>query len=451
MAYKNNQKIIQPNRHHGKEYTYIMQKMPRYMLPTERVIAGSVTQPALCHNLLKSGVMVRSPQYTRNERADGVEGLKRGRARFKRQIELLNRVQANTSACPEPLDLIYTHNRDDFPQDQEELARQEPRLITERFQGDSLDRFRSGDVKPQDALFNPANTYWFQSDKLLTDQSRFKRLSVRRVAQLTLRIATHCAALLESGVVHLDIKPEHVLILKKDEVPRLVGIGHLAPLDEQGMLSPADPVHAFTTAGFAAPELVSEVGWGQPQSGEAIMLYSLGATCLSLIHTGPQADLCSLWRAGGQGAIEELVNKMMSSSASSAHKRLYQAVSDLLTPDPKARLSKLSLNTLIELMEELRYGARSHISSNERTPAGPQEEMSCQHCHVSFMGHPKRSMFVYRGQAFPLCPEHHSAARERITYNASRCGHEVTELQGLVWARSWMSWHPRARCNDCRD
>jgi len=439
MRYKHKQTLNQSDRQLGKEFNYSMSKMPKHMEPSGRQVNGSVTQPATCTNLLNSKVMVRGPRYTFSERSRGTAGLLDGRRRFVRQVELLNRIQPHTNAFPEPLDLVYVHNRDDFGAHEEELARQEPRLVTELLRGDSLDRF--GDLKGSYSLYNPNNVYWFQhKSKTITDENRFGALSVRRVAQLLARLATHCGALLKARVVHLDLKPEHVFILSKDEVPRLLGLGHLAPLDKAGKLDPKDPVHAFTTAGYVAPELVSDEGWNRPQDGEALMLYSLGAIALSLLYTGPQANLSEIWRFKGREGIDALIQQMRAQRVSKRHKKLYEVIEKLLEPQPQRRKQLMTMTQLVDEMNALRY----------ESPRGPQVEMRCQRCKVRFKGPKEGSYFKYRSERYTLCPEHFKEAHSKTSYVASRCGHTIIEPLGVIWGREWHGWNARARCSDCQ-
>jgi hypothetical protein len=245
MQYKANQVIKQSNEEYGKAYIYQFEHMPKHMNPMHRHVAGVVVQPAVCKNLMDHKVMVRGPQYTIAERSDGKEGIKRGRDRFLRCVNLLNQVQGETVAFPEPLDLIFVHNRDDIGLD-DELARQEPRLVFERLQGDSLERF--GYRKSKLAIYQEDHSYWFDRKLTkITDQNRFKGIQTYRVVRLLRNIAIHCQGLLNQKVVHLDINPSHIHIMHKDEIPRLLGIGHLAPLDRKGHLHPDDPIHAFTS------------------------------------------------------------------------------------------------------------------------------------------------------------------------------------------------------------
>ena len=193
-----------------------------------------------------------------------------------------------------------------------------------------------------------------------------------------------------------------------------------------------------STAGFAAPELISEGSWGEPLDGESIMLYAIGAIGLSLLFTGPRADLCELWRHSGREAIDALIQEMMAQGGQSRNTTLFGLIKQLLEVDPKRRKSSLNLDALIEQLDAIVNGASQGT------------ELTCKRCDQVFQGDPYRAQFPYHKERFTLCPDHLKEARTSRTYIASKCRHNVTEPVGLAWAREWIGWKPLNRCKSCR-
>lgn len=350
MFYKKGQVLQDRQERFGRRQSYKVDHTPSYMDPAKRYTAGILTQLARCEKL-GYRVVIRSTKYTNQERQKGNEGIIAGRNRLKRSLKLLNDVQQETNCFPELIDCIEVHNRDDLSSEDKELASQEPVFVCQWLEGYTLDRFGK---RKKDALYQQDNTYWYKKkvEEIIDDQ-RLNQIDLKRLSRLIRALAIHCRSLLKCSVVHVDLKPEHVLILFKDEVPRLLGIGHLAPLDDRLELSPTDPVHAFTTAGFSAPELMNADTWSQPLDGEALMLYSLGAIALSIFFTGPKADLCEIWRKKGRQGIDDLLQIFISQGQQGNAKKLHftEVISSLLDPNPKQRKAKYNLDKLIDELD----------------------------------------------------------------------------------------------------
>ena len=366
MYYKNGQVLNDRQENLGEPWSYTISHTPRYMNPASRYTTGVITQQAIC-NKLNHKVAIRSPQYTSKERQKGSAGIIEGRNRFRRSLSLLNDVQHETNCFPEPMDLLHVHNRDDFNTDEKHIAAQEPLIVFEWLEGYTLDRF--GSRKGKSALYDSSNRYWFQKKvEQIDEDKRIHQVDLNRLSKLIRALGIHSRNLLRNHVVHIDIKPEHVLILFKDEVPRLLGIGHLAPLDQQFKLSPNDPVHAFTTAGYSAPELMSADTWDQALDGEALMLYSLGAIALSIMYTGPQADLSQIWRTQGRAGIETLLQRLheQSQQANAKKRHFVQLLSALLDPNPQQRKAKCTLAQLIHDLDPFNEQGISSPSWSER-------------------------------------------------------------------------------------
>ena len=401
-------------------------------------------------------VSIRSVHYRKRERDQGIEGYKKGRMRFLRQLDLINRVQSHTVVFPEPLNLLYDYNRFDFnvhKTDIEEFARHEPIIVYQWLNGSTLLNLRPYDAKERSKLWIGESTgrYWFKRKaEPIEDARRFKELETSRFARFMRKVSQLVWVLHQSNVVHLDLKPEHVLMMPQDEVPRLLGMGNLAPL-HHGMLSANDIGLGLGTAGYVAPELVDPKQWHQDFNGEAIMLYSLGATMLSVILTGPQWNLTNTWIEKGRSGIDELLAMLSRCTHNRQNDTLLTLIRKMMIPNPKERLKAINLRSVIRELKiiadhNLRYnGGSSHVSSSNHG-----ESMTCRACQISFRGSKKRNTFTYHNHTFTLCPTHIKEAYQKKSYTAPVCGHSVTELQGVIWAREWSGYAARKYCQkDC--
>ena len=111
---------------------------PRYQVrsaPTGQPWDGTDRQRARDERYENRRVTIRTTRYTNVERTMGDEGIKRGRFRLRRQIALLNRLDA--VVFPEPLDCFEDTNREENFLDSA-LRDHEPVLIYQFLTGTDL-------------------------------------------------------------------------------------------------------------------------------------------------------------------------------------------------------------------------------------------------------------------------------------------------------------------------
>ena len=403
---------------------------PRYQVrsaPTGQPWDGTDRQRALDERYENRRVTIRTTRYTNVERTMGDEGIKRGRFRLRRQIALLNRLDA--VVFPEPLDCFEDTNREENFLDSA-LRDHEPVLIYQFLTGTDVaelikQRYFLGRMEQDDGRVPP------------------HRFQVTRVARLLVRVVGLLQPLLDARIAHIDLQPAHFLLSERDEIPRLLGPGHLVELDGEGRVVDDDPCLRFTTAGFAAPELVSPAAsWGQGVFGEAVMLYGLGATMLC-IASGAPLRLPDLVRADGVPGVGDwikgLEQDLRRDEPSRASKRLkfLGLARELLAVSPEVRLSKNTLQRARERLVDI---------------AGDRRVVTDFRCEWG--GHsasdPRPHLFDYQGKSFQFCSQHWRDSRVMMAATCESCKKEYHEYAVFPWARGKTGCVARKYCNDCK-
>ena len=104
-------------------------------------------------------------------------------------------------------------------------------------------------------------------------------LSESRVLEIAADIARGLVAIQQNGIVHLDIKPDNILIQKRDGIAKITDLG-LAKhyrLEQQGASEKKTGTLVYGTPGYMSPEQIM----GTPP-GPASDVYALGATLYEL-------------------------------------------------------------------------------------------------------------------------------------------------------------------------
>lgn len=369
-------------------------------------------------------VTLRTVRYTNLERVAGDDGYRAGRARLSRIAELMNRVEV--VAFPDLLDRFEDRDIAE-PFSDPKLASGEPVLVLQHLFGTELEGLC-------------ASGYFLKNrdgDKVF--------LRVPRVARMLRRLTLLAQGILAGDVAHVDLSPRHVLLLKSDEIPRILGVGHLVALVD-GRVAEGDPALRFTSIGFAAPELISaDHDWGRGASGEAVMLYGIGATLLGILAGGtkPIVDRCHVeGPAGALSLARELRDAFAreESPFAASRARLADTAITLLTQDPDDRLAAFTLESLADALETL---------SGDR-PGDSFRDLQCAGCKATFHGEPERQSFDYANASFTLCHDCLRAARVKITRTAPRCGCTYEERAGDEWARARVGHQPRQVCRACK-
>ncbi len=382
--------------------------------------AGSYFHLAVDGECEERPVSLRTVRHTNLEREADDEGYRAGRARLTRLPRLLNQVDG--VVFPELIDHFEDRNIVE-PFHDPSLAEHEPVLVFQHLRGTDLEA-------------SVARRYFVASE----DRDYPHRIHVPRVARFFRRVTLLAQSLLAGGVAHLDLSPAHVLLSPKDEIPRLLGPGHLAALND-GRIVAGDPALRFTAAGFVAPELVSSVhDWGNEASGEAVMLYGLGASLLAVLLGGSShlSDRCM--REGPDGAISlalELRDVIGADPAryNASRLRYLELVVALLAQDPVQRLAAMSLDKLVVELEALAegQGAESRVT------------LRCERCKTTFEGSPERHTFDFFGHSFIMCRAHLSGSIAPVT-RVLPCGCTYQERAGDEWARKSRNEAPRRHC-----
>lgn len=374
----------------------------------------------------KRKVTIRTVRYTAQEMASGDGGIRSGRERLTRQVELMNRVDG--IVFPEILDRFVEKNYQDVIQD-ETLRGIEPVLIYQYMGGEDLA-----------ALLQNIPTYFLHEKAQQSKDNCLWHVSSRRLAQFLRRLVLHLQTLLRAGIAHVDLNPSHILVSRFDEIPRLLGPGHLVSLNEYGLISTRDPSLRFTTAGFAAPELVTSAGgWGEGASGEAVMLYGVGAL-LSAILLGPNEQLQRIHIEEGSAGVMERIDRLEQNvrvdQTRGRASDFIRIIRRLLAPSPDER------GSLAALEEELKK-----VSGDSRLVS--RRVLECNRCSGQFNGRPGVDVFRYRKSEFMMCATCLTTSHQEISHTCG-CGGSFTEKEGISWARRQVGEHPRRWCDGCR-
>ncbi|MDO9016908.1 MAG: hypothetical protein Q8S73_20415 [Deltaproteobacteria bacterium] len=418
MRYQRDAKVGESGRFH-------VTSVPHGLLA--RAGAGSNLHRAVDTRYDQRPVTLRTTRYTNLEFARGDAGYAAGRARFLRTVALLNRVDG--LVFPEVLDRFSDRNITE-PFSDGSLQVTEPVLVFQEIAGTDLEDLlgRAYFVSVRDG-----------------EDALPHRIHVSRVARMMRRVTLLAQALLNAGVAHVDLRPSHVLLMPRDEVPRLLGVGHLVPLDG-GALGEDDPAARFTSLGFAAPELVSPSSdWGAGASGEAVMLYGIGATLLAIAAGGSDALVDRYAADGPDGLLALLAELRATTSADRAahsnHRVQYlDLVAELLQIEPEARLARQTLDSLAVALEVL---------AGDRL-ADALSDLACEKCGSAFRGDPERHAFDYGGRSFVMCRACLRTANTKVVRTADRCGCSYSERTGCAWAREQLGQSPRVWCRTHR-
>ena len=399
MKFENNAAV-------GSENRYEVTSVPAGLLARE--YAGTFLHFGKDVRHMDRRVTLRTTRYVGQE-ARGVAGIEAGRKRLLRQITLLNRVDG--VVFPEMLDRIDEQNLVD-PRDGS-LIDSEPVLVYQHLPGRSLE-----------ALLLENRRYFLP--KTPNDAASLHAVSEYRFANFFRRVVVHLRTLLRAEVAHVDLSPSHVLMSHSDEVPHLLGPGHLVALRD-GRIDASDPCLRFTTAGFPAPELVTGPAWGDGASGDGVMAYGVGVL-MAQVLLGPTPWLNGLCVTDGELRVRDRI-------ASIPRTRISDLVTRLTAPLAAQRC------TLADAEEQLR------VIAGELAQA-----LQCERCRESLTGRAHQHIFTYGSssatRAFTMC-----VACLRIsvapTTRACSCGGSYVEREGSAWARDKVGEAPRRWCSSC--
>lgn len=187
---------------------------------------------------------------------------------------------------------------------------------------------------------------FYDGETLEQRLKREPRVSLREGMQLATRLARAVAVLHRAGIIHRDIKPDNVLLLK-DGGLRLIDLG-VARLPQVEDFPPED---IPGTPPYMAPELFNGAG-GDEQSD----LFALGATIFRMFA-----------RACPYGEIEPFSKPRFGSPASLAARRpdlpawLDAAIAKAIDVDPARRHGDV-----LEFAFEIEHGAQSGRPASRR-------------------------------------------------------------------------------------
>ena len=168
-----------------------------------------------------------------------------------------------------------------------------------------------------------------------------RRLPATEAARLIERIASAVAAMHRQGVLHLDIKPENI-VLGDDGEPRLIDLGSACSRQPDGSWGAEGAMHG--TPEYMAPE--QRVGDG-PSLCPATDVYALGGVLLELL-TGEPPHFEQLWGNNHAGAPE-----LRGAGRRSASAGLQRICRRAIDPDPQRRYASAG---------ELSHALRCYLS-----------------------------------------------------------------------------------------
>lgn len=154
-----------------------------------------------------------------------------------------------------------------------------------------------------------------------------RRLPMVEAARLIERIASAVSAMHRQGMLHLDIKPENI-VLGDDGEPRLIDLGSACTRQQGGSWGAEGAIHG--TPEYMAPE--QRVGDGQSVC-PATDVYALGAVLLELL-TGEPPRIEQLW-----GTDHARVTELCGAGRRSAHSGLRRICRRAIDPDPQRRFA----------------------------------------------------------------------------------------------------------------
>ena len=190
-------------------------------------------------------------------------------------------------------------------------------------------------------------------------------LDETRVLELAADAARGLAAIHREGILHLDIKPDNILVQKRDGVAKIVDLG-LARRNEPRVPQPEEtagkPNSVYGTPGFMSPEQIQDL-----ELTHTTDLYSLGATLYEMLTNlpafpGGARDLLAIFQQQIHSPPPNpAVVRGNVSSATSA------IVTDLLQCEPTQRPA--SAKVLLERLVEARRALETSPAASGFAPA----------------------------------------------------------------------------------
>ncbi len=266
--------------------------------------------------------------------------------------------------------------------------RQEAKVTSSLNQPNILTIFEFGEAGP--LTFLAAE---FVDGETLRDYMREKRIKLSEILEISIQILAALDAAHEANIVHRDMKPDNVMIRRRDQVVKVLDFG-LAKVTEKGKGTPGSPSATVSEFKTAPGLIMGTVNYMSPEQAQAkavdarsdiwstgVMLYEMvagtnpfgGNTTAHTIVEILEKDPAPLAYAGGEEVPAELQRIVSKSIAKSPDER-YQTAKDMMI-DLRNLKKRLELDA--EIQRSSQFGPHSMLTIETpelRHPAHTQPE-----------------------------------------------------------------------------
>jgi hypothetical protein len=256
-------------------------------------------------------IALRTVHYRARDLKDA-DSVRRRRAVLASQLHMLNRLKS--PLLPEPLDWLEIENQSDGfgTQIPRWIVRSEPVLVLDWQRGFTLEY-----------ILEKMPDHWHAA----------------RVARLARRLLRWLTFLDRNRVAWFNPHPSNIL-LPKNDVPKLLGLSGLCPLDENGLLDQQHPGFLHTVKGYCPPEFSDQQGGldvARRSTPMAIGAFGLGVLVAQMAAVQPR--LPAEWLQSGTFDVRSAAwRQRLDRIRAPEREALVDLVEKLCDPDPGRRL-----------------------------------------------------------------------------------------------------------------
>lgn len=262
-------------------------------------------------NKLKRVVTIKTINYLYGSSKD-IDTINKRRELLKSQLNILNEI--SSPLLPEPLDWFEINNNVDiFPN--KELHENEPVLVLE---------------------YQPGITLRKKLLKRENSKKEFENVRLDAVNRTAKNILYFMMALEEKDYVHLGLSPEHIVMLK-DENIRIIGLSKICKTNNSKIR--AKDIQGYQTYGYSSPELYTNED--VELDSKAILAFSLGVIIHQLVCEKSTIHDYMVKPYNHEALVFNYPNDISEKYIKSQVKgqMIHKLICDLCNPDPKKRLT----------------------------------------------------------------------------------------------------------------
>ena len=262
-------------------------------------------------NKLKRIVTIKTINYLYGDSND-IDAINKRRGLLKSQLNILNEI--SSPLLPEPLDWFEVNNNVDiFPK--KELHENEPVLVLE---------------------YQPGTTLRKRLLKREQEKKELEKVRLDAVNRIAKNILYFMMALEEKDYIHLGLSPEHIVMLK-DENIRILGLSKIFKTNNSKIR--AKDIQEYKTYGYSAPELYTNEDI--ELDSKAILAFSLGVIIHQLVCEKSTIHDYMVKSYNDEALVFNYPNDIFEKYIKSQVKgqMIHRLICDLCNPDPKKRLT----------------------------------------------------------------------------------------------------------------